>query len=64
MLNEDGILGVNPINISTALNVKIMSRQENLLSNFNKYQKLIGKLNYLIVIKHDNLFVSINRGSF
>ena len=51
ILEETGLLGSKPVETPMDPNVKLYEDQGELLSNSERYHRLVGKLNYLIITR-------------
>ena len=51
ILEEIGLLGSKPVETPKDPNVKLYEDQRKLLSNPERYRRLVGKLNYLTIIR-------------
>ena len=56
ILGETGLLGSKPVETLIDPIVKLYEDQEELLSNPERYCRLVGKLNYLTITHPDILF--------
>ena len=56
ILEETGLLGSKPMETPTDPNVKFYEDQRELLSNPERYNRLVGKLNYLTITRLDISF--------
>ena len=56
ILEETGLLGSKPVETPMDPNVKLYEDQGELLSNPERYRCLVGKLNYLTIIRPDISF--------
>ena len=56
ILEETGLLGSKPVETPMDPNVKLYDDQGELLSNPERYRRLVGKLNYLIITRSDISF--------
>ena len=56
ILEETGLLGSKPVKTPMDPNVKLYEDQRKLLSNPERYRRLVGKLNYLTIIRPDISF--------
>ena len=56
ILEETGLLGSKPVKTPMDPNVKLYEDQRKLLSNPERYRHLVGKLNYLTIIRPDISF--------
>ena len=59
ILEETGLLGSKPVETPMDPNVKLYEDQGELLSNLERYRRLIGKLNYL-PITHPNISFAVS----
>ena len=51
MLSEAGILGCRATDALIEANIKLLPDQNEILDDLNRYQRLVGKLNYVIVTR-------------
>ena len=51
ILEETGLLGSKPVETPIDPNVKLYEDQGELLSNPERYRRLVGKLNYLTITR-------------
>ena len=56
ILEETSLLGSKPVETPMDSNVKLYEDQGELLSNPKRYHRLVGKLNYLKIIRPDISF--------
>ena len=56
ILEETGLFGSKPVETSINPNVRLYEDQGELLSNHERYRRLVGKLNYLIITSPDISF--------
>lgn len=56
-IKETGMLDCKPINTPMDPIAKLLPDQGEPYSNPNRYQRLVGKLNYLTMTRHDISFV-------
>ena len=59
ILKDTGLLGSKPVETSMDPNVKLYEDQGELLSNPERYHRLVGKLNYLTITHPDILFALV-----
>ena len=59
ILEETGLLGSKPMETPMHPNIKLYENQGELLSNLERYRRLIGKLNYL-PITHPNISFAVS----
>ena len=57
ILEETGLLGSKPMETPMDPNVKLYEDQWEMLSNPERYRRLVGKLNYLTITRPDISFV-------
>ena len=51
ILEETGMLDCKPVDTPMDPNVKLIPRQGELLGDLRRYQRLVGKLNYLTITR-------------
>jgi len=56
ILEETGLVSAKSVNTPMDPNTKLLPNQGELISDSEQYRKLVGKLNYLIVIRPDIFF--------
>jgi len=56
LLSDAGMLGCRIIGSLMDVNTKLLADQRKLLENVRRYKRLVGKLNYLTVIRSDITF--------
>ena len=64
ILEEIGLLGSKPVETPMNPNVKLYEDQGELLSNPERYRRLVGKLNYLTITRPDISFAISVLGQF
>ena len=64
ILEEIGLLGSKPVETPMNPNVKLYEDQGELLSNPERYRRLVGKLNYLTITRPDISFAVSVLGQF
>ena len=64
ILEETGLLGSKPVETPIDPNVKLYEDQGELLSNPERYRRLVGKLNYLTITRPNISFAISVLGHF
>lgn len=59
ILEEIGLMKFKPLDTPMVPNVKLLPSQAEPLSNLERYRKLVGKLNYLIITPYISFTVSV-----
>ena len=60
MLCDAGLLGCRPVDFLMDSNFKLLPDQGELFDNPRRYKRLVGKLNYLTVIRPDIAYTVVS----